>query len=178
MLQRVAAHDVAGGENGFVGGFENLGESVESERDAQVRRPRIARRKKHDEQQHDEKGTELRESVGAQIFVAARLRDVPIDHAGCAEDDERNEQPDSELHADALSQRRRHKGNEADCHGNAVPNEGVIVRVEVVITRAESRERDANEKHEIWPALARFYKGSDPSHSTMQDEPNPQQTHE
>ena len=52
MLQRVSADNVTNGENGFVGGFENFGERVEGERDAEVSCSRIARWKKRDEQQH------------------------------------------------------------------------------------------------------------------------------
>jgi hypothetical protein len=120
------------------------------------------RRKQPEHQRQYQKAAELHQAVRAQITVAARLREIPIHYSSDADEDERRKQVQTPFRVDALCDDGPDQRHEANSHRQAVPNQRLVVRMEVIPRRAEGSERHSGEKCEVGPSLARIEEARPP----------------
>src|ERR1700747_3104435 len=79
---------------------------------------------------------------------------MPLNHASDACGCQNGKQPKAELYTDALCNKSGHQWHENDGHWQAVPDQAVVVRCQVIVGRAKRCEHEADKHNEVRPALA------------------------
>ena len=142
MLERVAGHDVARRIDRGVGVFQHLGEQVPARGGKPVPGAAVLRREQPEDQRQHEAGEELHPAVEPQV-----VGPQPPEQTDDAEQDQRPEQRLAHLGVDPLLDDIRQDRHERDRHRQAIPEQPGVVRIPVVVGRAEAGQEHAEEKH-------------------------------
>src|ERR1700751_4299409 len=98
MLQCVAAVGSGRGEDGPVGGFKDLRNTIDRKRNDEVEATRVSRRKQREQNENWKERTELYERVRPQVSVTIELCDAPVEHGRNSHKHERGEENDAGFH--------------------------------------------------------------------------------
>src|SRR3984957_3265675 len=137
-----------------ISGFERLGQTVESQSYIKIGAACEARTEKNQHQQDQDECPELRNGVRAQIAVSLSFRCLPVkDCGGTCNRKQKDPMPWRISGHRALAQYSGEQREKSDGHGKAIPYEGFVVGVQMVVPRAERNRTYGNKKDEVTPAI-------------------------
>lgn len=163
MLEAVSADDPPEIVNWPIERLGNFRADVKKQNEYIIATARVFRRKKPEQQWNKEDGKKLDERVGAQIALPALLGKIPIQHAEQTREQQRREKFHGRADADSFRDQRRDQTHEANRHRQAIPDEAMIVRREMISAGAEADQSRAQEKRDEEPVFP-FIAGARCSH--------------
>src|SRR5215813_8355781 len=96
----------------------------------------------------------LDRAVESQIACSARLAHVPLHHAAYADHQKDGKQPQTDAQTNAFCDERRYQRHEDDRHGQSVPHQPIVVRIEVIVSGTECSEKQADGNNDVEPAFS------------------------
>ncbi len=155
VFERVSANESASGQDLPIECFQELGGDVYGE--YRVDRPgaRVARWKQDCDEEQDHGGITLQYSVRKYVAHSSPFGAAPVDHRGRADEQHRHKQSEAGAHTDAIDHLSCNERHERDRHRQAIPEEPLVVRRQMVVARPERSQRHANKENRIGPALTR-----------------------
>lgn len=173
MFQGVPAKKAAQRINDAIGRFEEFRQSVKRQCNVKVSVVREAWWEKNQQKQNRHERAELRQGIGAQVPMAASFGSLPIEDSGGAENrEEIKRASDSFRRCEAFGEDCGEQGEEADRHRQSVPDESLVVRMQVVVARADCCSTHGDEENQIAPAVDGIGKRRTGTRGRCQDEAN------
>lgn len=150
----MATHDPALSEDWPVEQLEGFCENIKGESNQQVCVTSVPRTKKQDDKGDGQRRKTLHKQVKAQVAASLQFAQIPIADASRSQEEQSRQEPQAQLDRNALDNRGVNNGDERKRHGQKIPDEARISRGEMIIRRAETGQRHAEEKHEIRNSFA------------------------
>ena len=148
------AHEMQHSEHRLIRKLQKLGQGVKPNQSRHAPGPRVSARKQRDQKQQSGCGIKLYEAVGTQISYSSQLGPAPKPEAGYAGQEQRRQQNQSQLDADAVNYKGGNQRGEYHRHGQAIPEQADIAGGQMVVSRANGRERHSGKYDHIGQPLA------------------------